>query len=93
MALIGPSYEALNITAATVVVARPAQLIAVSIVVAGSAAGAIYDSTSTSGNTSANQTIVLSTTAQTIVLPQGWQHLNGIVVAPGTGQTIAVQYI
>lgn len=81
----------LNITAATVVKATPGVAVSACVVVAGSAAGAVYDATSTSGNTAANQVGVLPTTAGNVALNA--LCATGIVVAPGTGQTIALFFV
>lgn len=77
-----------GITAATLVQTGQGRVARVSVVVAGSAAGAVYDATDASATT--NQIAVLPTTVGVIEinLPVN----NGIVVAPGTGQTIAISY-
>ena len=81
---------ALGITAATVVKAAPGVVVTVNVIVAGSAAGAIYDATSTSGNSSSNQVAVIESAAGTYAV--NMPCANGIVVAPGTGQTVAISY-
>ena len=87
------SANALGITTATVVKAGKGVLYSISEVVDGSGAGAIYDSASTTGNTTANAIATIPATGGTlnnINLP--FVFVNGLVVAPGTGQTIAVSY-
>ena len=78
----------LNITAATVVKATPGVAVSACVVVAGTGAGAVYDNSSTSGNTAANQVGVLPTVGGAVQV--GALCATGIVVAPGTGQTIAI---
>jgi hypothetical protein len=84
------STSYLNITAATVVKLTPGVAVTAVVVVAGSAAGAVYDATTTTGNSATNQVGVLPTTAGTVALNA--LCAAGIVVAPGTGQTIALFY-
>lgn len=81
----------LNITAATVVKATPGVAVSAAVVVAGSTAGAVYDNSVTSGNTAANQVGVLPSTAGNV--PLNALCATGIVVAPGTGQTIAIFFV
>ena len=81
---------ALGITAATVVKAAPGVVVTVSVIVAGSAAGAIYDATSTSGNSATNQVAPILATAGTYAVKM--PCTTGIVVIPGTGQTVAISY-
>ena len=80
----------LDVTAATVIKSSAGRSFKVVVLVAGSAAGALYDAASTTGNTIANQLMVIPTTVgvYTIDAP----HANGIVLAPGTGQTLAIIY-
>jgi hypothetical protein len=78
------------VAAAAVVKSGPARVQRVQVIVAGSAAGAVYDSNTTSGNTAANQVAVIPNAVGTylIDMPVG----AGICVAPGAGQTLAVSY-
>lgn len=87
----GGTATTLNVTTATVIKSSPGRLFTVSVLVAGSAAGAVYDSTSTSGNTAANQIGVIPDAAG-VVNFNAMPTANGIVVAPGTGQTLAVSW-
>lgn len=89
--------SALNITAAAVVATVPAdfalgqgRLARVQVLVAGSAAGAAYDSTSTTGNTAANQIAAWPNTVGSYLVDMPF--LKGLVIAPGTGQTVAVSF-
>jgi hypothetical protein len=83
----GKAY-ALNITAATVVATVPSdfakgqgRLARVQVLAAGATAGAAYDGAALTGNTNTVGTY-------TIDMP----FLAGLVIAPGTGQTVAVSY-
>ncbi|OYV51057.1 MAG: hypothetical protein B7X10_00945 [Burkholderiales bacterium 21-58-4] len=61
-----------------------------SVVVAGSAAGAIYDAATTGSVAASNEISTVPTTGTVIALD--WPVATGIVVAPGTGQTLAITY-
>jgi hypothetical protein len=89
--------SALNITAAQVVATVPkdfaigqCRLVRVQVLVAGTAAGAAYDGTSTTGNTAANQIAAWPNTVGTYLIDM--PCLSGIVIIPGAGQTVAVSY-
>jgi hypothetical protein len=89
----GGTTNTLDITAATVIKSSPGRVWTISVVVAGSAAGAVYDSVSTTGNTAANQIGVTPTTAGAAPINfNAFPCLNGIVVAPGTGQTLSIAW-
>ena len=82
--------QALNITAATVVKPVKGRIQRVQVLVAGSAAGAVYDSASTSGNTAANQVGAIPNVVGSYLIDM--PCVSGICVAPGTGQTLAASY-
>ena len=77
-----------DITSATLVKEGQGRIARVVVVVAGSGAGAVYDANNASATT--NKLVTLATTVGVteINLPVN----NGIVVAPGTGQTVAIVY-
>ncbi len=77
-----------GITAATLIQSGQGRVARVSVIVAGSSAGAIYDASASSVTT--NQVWVIPNTVGVteISLPVN----NGIVVTPGTGQTVAISY-
>ena len=77
-----------DIKTATLVQSGQGRIVRVIIVDAGSGAGAIYDAAS-SGATS-NKLLTIPTTVG--VAEANIPVNNGIVVAPGTGQTIAIVY-
>jgi len=83
--------SALNITVSTVVKAAPGQVLTATEVVAGNAPGTINDCLTTGAAAAANQIATLPASV-------GSQRLDfpcqvGIVVVPGTGQTIAISYL
>lgn len=87
------SKNRLGITTATVVKAGPGVLYGIAEIVDGSAAGAVYDGTSTTGNTTANQIASVPATGNTIDnISVPFVFTKGLVVVPGTGQTLAVSY-
>lgn len=87
---IGGTGSTVNITAATVVKASPGVLVRVSVIVAGSAAGTVNDAVTTGAAAAANQIGTIPATLGTYVFE--WPCSAGIVVVPGTGQTLAVAY-
>jgi hypothetical protein len=85
----GGLHSSLDITTVTVVKSSPGRLCRVSVLVAG-AAGAVYDATSTSGNTAADEVWVIPATVGIYTL--NWPCLAGIVVSPGASQVVSVSY-
>lgn len=79
---------AAGITASTVVSTAPGRVATVSIVVGGSAVGYIYDANATGVTTA--PLYAIPTTAGVVML--NLPVVNGIVVAPGTGQTVTISY-
>lgn len=88
MVSISGAQVTTNITAATLVKSGQGWVARVSVVNAGSAAGAIYDAASATATTNKLWTIPTTAGITEINLPVN----NGIVVAPGTGQTIVISY-
>lgn len=80
-----------NLTTTTLVKAAPGQVFTVSVIVAGSGAGALYDKVNTSGLDATTQIGTIPDTVGTYPF-YGWPCANGIVLAPGTGQTLAISY-
>jgi hypothetical protein len=77
-----------SITAPTVVKSSPGRIVEVSIIVAGSSTGTIYDGATTT-----------ATTRPIIPMPNivgvyrvSWPTSYGILVSPGSGQTVSVSY-
>ncbi len=80
-----------NITAAMAVKASAGRLVRVNVVVAGSAAGTANDCATTGAAAAANEIASIPNTVGTYYFD--WPCATGIVVVPGTGQTLAVSYI
>jgi hypothetical protein len=79
----------LTVTAETVIYVGKGYLVNFSVVVAGSAAGKI--SNSSAGSPAAN-TALCAVPATVGVYKTGQVFTNGLVVTPGTGQSINVTY-
>lgn len=62
----------------------------VQVLVAGSAAGTVNDTANVAGATVANQVFIIPNVVGTYLVD--FPCLAGIVVVPGTGQTVAVSY-
>jgi hypothetical protein len=75
------------LTTTTLVSAGTGRLASVSVLVAG-AVGKIYDAANSSLTT--NQIYVIPAVVGVYVV--NWPIVNGIVVAPGAGQTVSVSY-
>lgn len=80
----------LSINAAALVKAQAGRIMKVSVLVAGSAAGGVYDANDTAKAALQNQVAVIPNTVG--VYPIEFQCRNGIVVVPGAGQTLAVSF-
>src|SRR4051812_36894017 len=80
----------LNITAATGIKPSPGRLVRINVVVAGSAAGSASDVATVAGVAAANQVAAIPNVVGPITLD--WPCFAGIVVTPGTGQTLAVAF-
>ena len=86
--------NSLNITSTTVVKATRGTLLAVQVIVAGSDIGSVYDSATAAGAVAGQEVAIIPDTVGAAPLPAcGIPCLNGIVVTPGPGQTLAVFYI
>jgi len=85
------TQRVVNITANTVVKAAPGTVWTVSVLVAGSAAGGVYDAATVAAAASSNEIYVTPNTVGAINL-NGFSCTSGIVVKPGTGQTIAISF-
>jgi hypothetical protein len=81
-----------NITTATVLKATPGTVLGFAVIVAGSAAGTINDVATTGGAAVGNQVGVTPATQGNYPL-YGVPCTTGIVIVPGTGQTIAAWYV
>lgn len=82
--------SALNITTPTVIKAAPGRLFKVSVIVAGAGVGTLNDCTTTGAAAASNQVGTTPTALGTVDF--NWPMLTGIVVVPGSGQTLAVTW-
>lgn len=82
----------LNITAATVVKVGAGRVFSVSVIVAGSGPGTVNDAATTGAAAASNEIAPLSDAAAGNQNLNGWPFTAGLVIVPGTGQTIAVTY-
>lgn len=79
-----------TVTAQTLVYAGAGRLVSFSVTVAGSAAGTINNAAATSLSAAANALAAVPTTIG--VYQVGAHFTNGLVISPGTGQSINVTY-
>jgi hypothetical protein len=84
----GGSQALYGITTTTLVRGSRGVVFRVSVLVAGSAAGGVYNSSSTSSLT--DQVFVIPSTVG--IYEVLWPCANGIVIVPPTGGTVAVSY-
>lgn len=85
-------FSALDITAAVLLKAgAPGRLMRVSVIVAGSAAGTVNDVATTGAAGTANQFGTIPATVGTYIF--NWPCFVGMVVVPGSGQTLAASYV
>jgi hypothetical protein len=80
----------LNITGSVVIKATPGRVFKVSVIVAGGAAGTINDCATTGAAAATNQIGTAPTTVGTVDF--NWPMATGIVVVPGSGQTLAITW-
>ncbi len=88
---LGGILKMANITAATLVRAGPGRAVRVNVIVAGSAAGSVNDCATTGAAATANATAAIPNTLGSYMVDM--PHALGIVVVPGTGQTLCIAYI
>ena len=88
------------VTTSTLIFAGTGRLVSYSIIVAGTTDGLIYDSATVAGIASSSLLAAMPQPSITAdapfpgigVFPVGMFFRNGLVVVPGTGQTVAVTY-
>jgi len=84
------SNTSLTVTTQTLVVTGKGFLVSFSVTVAGTANGAVNNAQSTALSTATN---VLCATPTTVgVYPCGLVFTDGLVISPGTGQSVNVTY-
>jgi hypothetical protein len=82
------SSPAINTT--TLVQSGAGRVASLSVIVAGSANGIVYDALSTAAYTAADRISIIPTTVGVHIV--NMPVSSGIVVAPGTGQTVTISY-
>ena len=82
------AQNAPNITTTTLVAMQAGRLCTVSVIAGGSATGSIYDSNSVGGTTRPLYVIPTTVGVYRVNLPTTY----GILVAPGTGQTVTISF-
>ncbi len=80
--------NASGLTASTVVKSSAGRVAIVSVIVGGSATGTVYDGATATATTKPLYTIPTTAGAYVVNLPASF----GILVSPGTGQTVTVSY-
>lgn len=91
----GPQIGSINTTAniggPVVLKASAGTLFAITLVIGGSTAGAIYDCTSVASAGQGNLIFTIPTTGGPLFVLE-WPFQNGIVIVPGTGQIVAAKW-
>lgn len=85
---VNGQVNAAGLTVPTVVSAKAGRIAAVSVIVAGSAAGMIYDGTLLTATAKPIYVIPMTVGVFVVNFPISF----GLLVSPGTGQTITVSY-
>lgn len=81
-----------TVTSTTLICTGGGGLINVSVTVAGSTAGKVYNSSTTAGASAANTLIAVNPSDGIGVVQAGQLFTLGLVVTPGTGQSLNVTY-
>jgi hypothetical protein len=80
-----------TVTTSTLIVAGAGTLLNFSVVVPGTTSGLIHNSATTGGATAANALTLTPTTGGVFIVSQ-MKFTTGLVVVPGTGQSVNVTY-
>ena len=89
-AYLGGRITSATVTAQTLVIAGAGQLVSFSVTVAGTASGTINNAQTTALSAASNAMVATPTTIG--VYQCGCHFSNGLVISPGTGQSINVTY-
>lgn len=89
-AYLGGKLTSSTVTAQTVIATGSGRLVSISVVVAGTAAGTINNAQTAALSAASNALVSIPTTIG--VYQCGCAFTNGIVVTPGTGQSVNVTY-
>ena len=81
-----------TVTTNTLVVAGAGKLLSFSVVVPGTASGLIHNA-ATTGGAAAGNALVLTPTTGGVFLAGPMKFSNGLVIVPGSGQSINVTYM
>jgi hypothetical protein len=87
---LNPTTTSSTVTSSTFIIAGKGRLISFSVVVSGTASGLIYNAGTPTGGAAANALVATPTTIG--VYNVNMIFTDGLVVAPGTGQSINVTY-
>lgn len=79
-----------NVSASTVIKATAGRVFRVSVVTAGSAAGAVHDAATTGAAAAGNKIATIPNAVG--IYDLNWPCTSGIVLIPGTGQVLAISY-
>jgi hypothetical protein len=79
-----------TVTTSTVVITGAGYLVNFSVVIAGSAPGMIYNASSTGGVAASNALCAVPDVIG--IYKAGQTYSNGVVISPGTGQSINITY-
>jgi hypothetical protein len=90
LSALNPTTTSATVTSSTLVITGSGRLLSFSVVVAGSANGLIHNSGTPSGGTAANALVATPTTVG--VYAANMVFTDGLVVVPGTGQSINITY-
>lgn len=85
-----PAFTSATVTAPTLILTGAGRLLSFAVVVAGSGTGTIHNAGALAGNTAANA--LVATPATIGVYPVSMIFSNGLLIVPGTGQSINVTY-
>ena len=86
-----PAYTSATVTASTLIVAGRGKLLHVSVLVAGSTTGFVYNASTVGSAAAANALVPVINTIG--IYSAGVVFTNGLVVTPGTGQSINITYM
>jgi hypothetical protein len=90
LTVLNPTATSATVTSSTLVIAGKGRLLSFSVVVAGSANGLIYNAGTPTGGSASNALVATPTTVG--VYAANMVFTDGLVVAPGTGQSINITY-
>lgn len=90
LAVLNPTATSSTVTSSTLIIAGKGRLLSFSVTVAGTTNGTIYNYGTPSGAGAANALVATPTTVG--VYQVNMIFTDGLVVTPGTGQSVNVTY-